>query len=110
MSIEEFVPCGSKAKDSELISVPAYKDKITDAEKDLLAKYFATTQDSWRPSLIAFPHFQAYPSPANCVLHSSRTQLLIDTMQDLQDLPYSHDHNPSAEVCLFVHNRLVYIQ
>ncbi|KAL1542826.1 hypothetical protein AAHA92_19865 [Salvia divinorum] len=98
MSIEEFVPCGSKAKDSEPIPVPAYMDKITDAEKDLLAKYFfATQEDAWRPSLIAFPHFQAYPSPANGVLHSSRTQLLIDTMQDLQDLPYSHDRRPSAE-------------
>ncbi|XP_042062897.1 DEAD-box ATP-dependent RNA helicase FANCM [Salvia splendens] len=98
MSIEEFVPCGSKAKDSELIPGPAYKEKITDAEKDSLAKYFVATQeDAWRPSLIAFPHFQAYPSPANSVLHSSRTQILIDTMQDLQDLPYSHDRNPSAE-------------
>lgn len=101
MSIEEYVPRGSKAKDCEPASVPAYKDKITDAEKDLLAKYFVATQAvAWRPSLIAFPHFQAYPSPANEVLHSSRTQLLIDTMQHLQELPYSHDRNPSPEVCL----------
>ncbi|XP_057793601.1 DEAD-box ATP-dependent RNA helicase FANCM isoform X2 [Salvia miltiorrhiza] len=98
MSIEEYVPRGSKAKDSEPSPLPAYKDKITDAEKDLLAKYFVATQeDAWRPSLIAFPHFQAYPSPANDVLHSSRTLLLIDTMQHLQELTYSHDRNPSAE-------------
>lgn len=105
MSIEEYVPRGSKAKDFEPIPVPAYKDKFTDAEKDLLAKYFSATQENtWRPSLIAFPHFQAFPSPAIEVLHASRTGILIDTMQHLQDLKFSHDCNSSEEVCLFVQN------
>ncbi|KAH6765134.1 hypothetical protein C2S51_016383 [Perilla frutescens var. frutescens] len=98
MSIEEYVPRGSKVKDSEPVSVPAYKNKLTNAEKDLLAKYFVSAQENaWRPSLIAFPHFQAFPSPANEVLHSSRTGILIDTMQHLQCLRYFNDSNSSAE-------------
>lgn len=105
ISIKEYVPRGSKPKDSELIPVPAYKDKFTDAEKDLLAKYFVASQENaWRPSLIAFPHFQAFPSPAFEVLHASRTGLLIDTMQHLQDLKYSRDDNYLAEVCLLILN------
>lgn len=102
MSIEEYIPRGSKVKESEPIPVPAYEKKLTDAEKDLLAKYFVATQENaWRPSLIAFPHFQAFPSPANEVLHSSRTGILIDTMQHLQGL---------TEVCLLALSGLIYIQ
>lgn len=89
-------------KESESVPVPAYESKLTDAEKDLLAKYFVATQENaWRPSLIAFPHFQAFPSPANEVLHSSRTGILIDTMQHLQGL---------TEVCLLALSGLIYIQ
>ncbi|KAL0360056.1 UNVERIFIED_CONTAM: DEAD-box ATP-dependent RNA helicase FANCM [Sesamum radiatum] len=68
MSIEEFVPRGKKVKDDNPVPVPAYKTKLTVAETDLLAKYFASTGEiAWRPSLIAFPHFQAFPSPVNKV-------------------------------------------
>ncbi|KAL0360059.1 UNVERIFIED_CONTAM: DEAD-box ATP-dependent RNA helicase FANCM [Sesamum radiatum] len=57
-----------KVKDDNPVPVPAYKTKLTVAETDLLAKYFASTGEiAWRPSLIAFPHFQAFPSPVNKV-------------------------------------------
>ncbi|XP_073275949.1 DEAD-box ATP-dependent RNA helicase FANCM isoform X2 [Primulina huaijiensis] len=85
MSIEQFVPRGKKKKDDNPVSVPAYKTKLVEAEMDLLAKYFPTAiKVAWKPSLVAFPHFQAFPSPVNEVLHSSRTCFLIDTMQCLQ--------------------------
>ncbi|KAL4583369.1 hypothetical protein LXL04_007940 [Taraxacum kok-saghyz] len=38
---------------------------------DLLAKYFqSSSENDWRPSLIAFPHFQAFPSRVHKVAHS----------------------------------------
>ncbi|KAL4556676.1 hypothetical protein LXL04_034832 [Taraxacum kok-saghyz] len=38
---------------------------------DLLAKYFQySSENDWRPSLIAFPHFQAFPSRVHKVAHS----------------------------------------
>ncbi|KAG8378446.1 hypothetical protein BUALT_Bualt08G0138100 [Buddleja alternifolia] len=92
MSIEEFVPRGKKVKDDNTVTLPVYKTKLTNAETNLLAKYFAPTGEiAWRPSLIAFPHFQAFPSPVNKVVHSSRTGILIDTMQYLQGLTFSTD-------------------
>ncbi|XP_073052699.1 DEAD-box ATP-dependent RNA helicase FANCM isoform X1 [Primulina eburnea] len=85
MSIEQFVPRGKKMKDDSPVSVPSYKTKSVEAEMDLLAKYFPSAiKVAWKPSLVAFPHFQAFPSPVNEVLHSSRTCFLIDTMQCLQ--------------------------
>lgn len=108
VSIEEYVPRVKKPRDSDLVPVPAYTNKLTDAEIDILAKYFATTrQTAWRPSLIAFPHFQAFPSPINKVSHSSRTGMLIDTMQYLQGLTYSRESKISAEVCFLALNRLI---
>ncbi|XP_011096497.1 uncharacterized protein LOC105175667 [Sesamum indicum] len=93
MSIEEFVPRGKKVKDDNPVSLPAYKTKLTVAETDLLAKYFASAGEiAWRPSLIAFPHFQAFPSRVNKVVHSSRTGMLIDMMQYLQGLTFSEDN------------------
>ncbi|KAL4583348.1 hypothetical protein LXL04_007918 [Taraxacum kok-saghyz] len=38
---------------------------------DLLAKYFqSSSENDWRPSLISFPHFQAFPSRVHKVAHS----------------------------------------
>ncbi|KAK6116697.1 hypothetical protein DH2020_049579 [Rehmannia glutinosa] len=92
MSIEEFVPRGKKVKDFNTVSEPAYKTKLTNAETDLLAKYFPSSgKIAWRPSLIAFPHFQGLPSPVHKVVHSSRTGILIDTMQNLQGSTFSKD-------------------
>ncbi|KAI3951546.1 hypothetical protein MKX01_018662 [Papaver californicum] len=58
---------------------------MSDAEIELISKYFRTTREgTWKPSLIAFPHFQVFPSRVQNVMHSSRTGMLIDTMQQLQ--------------------------
>ncbi|XP_051139283.1 DEAD-box ATP-dependent RNA helicase FANCM [Andrographis paniculata] len=98
MSIEEFVPRGKKMKDDNAVPVPAYKTRLTDAETELLAKYFSSAEETtWRPSLIAFPHFQAFPSPVNKVIHSSRTRMLIDMMQSLQGLTFSNDSKILSE-------------
>ncbi|KAK3036008.1 hypothetical protein RJ639_031181 [Escallonia herrerae] len=92
LSIEQFVPRGKKVKDDQNIETPLYKDKLTDAEADLVMKYFPDTKENtWRPSLIAFPHFQAFPSRVHEVVHSFRTGMLIDTMQCLQGLSFSRD-------------------
>ncbi|KAL3641437.1 hypothetical protein CASFOL_016405 [Castilleja foliolosa] len=92
MSIKKFVPRGKQVKDCNHVAEPAYKNKLTDAESNLLAKYFAPCGEiSRKPSLIAFPHFQAFPSPVDKVAHSSRTEMLIDTMQFLQGLKFSND-------------------
>ncbi|KAL9173437.1 hypothetical protein ABFS82_03G114100 [Erythranthe guttata] len=109
MSIKEFVPRGNKLKDNVPVSVPGYKTELTDSETGLLAKYFKSTSDTWIPSLTVFPHFQAFPSPVNKVLHSSRTGFLIDTMQYLQGLTFDDDsktfsaeHEDISEPCVRV--------
>lgn len=68
--------------------IPSSRFKILDPESDIIAKYFhAFKEDTWRPSLIAFPHFQTFPSRVHRVMHSSRTTgMLIDIMQSLQGL------------------------
>ncbi|CAL5333513.1 unnamed protein product [Camellia sinensis] len=92
LSIEQFIPRGRKVKDDHPIQTPVFKTKLTDAETDLVAKYFHPTKGStWRPSLIAFPHFQAIPSRVHRVMHSFRTGMLIDAMQRLQGLSFSRD-------------------
>ncbi|XP_073148428.1 DEAD-box ATP-dependent RNA helicase FANCM isoform X2 [Henckelia pumila] len=93
ISIEQFVQRGKQTKDDSPVSVPAYKTKLAETEMDLLAKYFpSASKVAWKPSLVAFPHFQAFPSPVNEVLHSSRTCLLIDTMQCLQGGSFCRDN------------------
>ncbi|CDP18879.1 unnamed protein product [Coffea canephora] len=106
LSIEQFVPRVKKVNDDDQpIQSPAYKAKLTDAENDLISKYFSTTRENtWKPSLIAFPHFQAFPSRVHKVLHSFRTGILIDAMQCLQGLPFSTCILLSyVELSLFVH-------
>ncbi|CAI9754308.1 unnamed protein product [Fraxinus pennsylvanica] len=92
ISVEQFVPRTKKVKDDHLIQTPAYKTKLTDEETNILDKYFCSTREKdWRPSLIAFPHFQAFPCSVCSVAHSSMTGILIDTMQNLQGLSFSTD-------------------
>ncbi|KAA8546304.1 hypothetical protein F0562_002957 [Nyssa sinensis] len=110
MSIEQFVPRGRKVKDDHTIRTPIFRSKLTDAENDLLTNYFHSTQEnSWRPSLIAFPHFQAFPSRVHKVMHSYRTGMLIDSMQRLQGFSFSRDSKASfvedeasSDLCLQV--------
>ncbi|XP_043712044.1 DEAD-box ATP-dependent RNA helicase FANCM isoform X2 [Telopea speciosissima] len=91
LSIEQYVPRGRNVKDDPE-HTSSFIDKISDAEAELIAKYFnASTMGTWRSSLIAFPNFQAFPSPMNKVMHSFRTGMLIDAMQHLRGLSFSKD-------------------
>lgn len=78
-------------KDDHAVQITSFKNKLTDTETELLLKYFHPCDDAWRPSLIAFPHFQTFPSRTHGVLHSSRTMVLINTMQHLQGLHFSRE-------------------
>ncbi|KAK6940331.1 Helicase, C-terminal [Dillenia turbinata] len=91
LSIEQFVPRGKKKK-VDPVQTPKFRDKLTSNETNLLKKYFEPLKENtWRPSLIAFPHFQAFPSRVHNVMHSFRTGMLIDMMQRLQRSPLSED-------------------
>ncbi|GAB2271922.1 hypothetical protein Dimus_006750 [Dionaea muscipula] len=85
ISIEQFVPRGKKVKDDSSDD-PLVIDKLTDAEAVSLAKYFQAKENTWKPSLIAFPSFQELPSKVHRVMHSSRTGMLIDAVQFLTGL------------------------
>ncbi|KAM7507593.1 hypothetical protein LguiA_018046 [Lonicera macranthoides] len=92
LSIEQYVPHGKKVRDDQPIHTPVSLAKLTDTENNLIEKYFHSTQyNTWRPSLIAFPHFQAFPSRVHKVMHSFRTGILIDAMQHLQESSFSMD-------------------
>lgn len=95
LSIPQFVPRGKNTKDVQPTQVSAFQNKLSDEEANLLAKYFKFTgqeaQDTWRPSLIAFRHSQAFPSKVHRVVHSFRTGMLIDAMQNLLEMPFSRD-------------------
>ncbi|KAG6578303.1 DEAD-box ATP-dependent RNA helicase FANCM, partial [Cucurbita argyrosperma subsp. sororia] len=91
LSIKQFVRPGKKVKDEHAVQITSFKNKLTNTETELLLKYFHPCEDAWKPSLIAFPHFQTFPSRTHGVRHSSRTMILIDTMQHLQGLYFSRD-------------------
>ncbi|KAB1210893.1 Fanconi anemia group M protein [Morella rubra] len=90
LSIVQFIPRGKKVKDDHAIQTSVFEDKLTDAETGLITKYFHPT-DPWRPSLIAFPHFQTFPSRVHKVMHAYRTGMLIDMMQRLQGFSFPRD-------------------
>ncbi|XP_027768882.1 DEAD-box ATP-dependent RNA helicase FANCM isoform X2 [Solanum pennellii] len=100
LSIPHFVPRGKNTKDVLPVQVSAFQNKLSDEEAKLLAKYFNFTgqeaQDTWRPSLIAFRHSQAFPSRVHRVVHSFRTGMLIDAMQNLQEMPLPRDVKASS--------------
>ncbi|CAL0329459.1 unnamed protein product [Lupinus luteus] len=86
LSIEKFIPREKNVKDKPL-QISASEDKLTVSEVDLLETYFQPTgENTCRLSLIAFPHFQTFPSRVHKVKHSCGTMMLIDTMQQLQGL------------------------
>ncbi|XP_020214184.1 DEAD-box ATP-dependent RNA helicase FANCM isoform X2 [Cajanus cajan] len=86
LSIEKFIPRQQNLKDDEFHTSPS-KDKLTVAEIDFLETYFVPTgENNCRMSLIAFPHFQTFPSRVHKVKHSPGTLMLIDIMQRLQGL------------------------
>lgn len=89
LSIEQFVPRGKKPKDDNTVQSPPVTEKLTPGEMDLIAKYFHhSTENAWKPSLNTFPNFQAFPSKVHRVMHSSRTGMLIDSMQAVQGLTF----------------------
>ena len=94
-SIEQFFRSGKKDKDDTDFQKPVTLEKLNVAETNLVAKYFQQHDIAWKPSLIAFPHFQTYPSRVYKVMHSPRTRMLIDTMQSLQGLSFSSDRKIS---------------
>ncbi|GAB2264451.1 hypothetical protein Droror1_Dr00027865 [Drosera rotundifolia] len=89
LSIEQFVRHGRKAKDDPT-ETPLVIKKLTDVEAVTLAKYFHAKENTWEPSLIAFPRFQELPSKVHRVMHSSRTGMLIDAMQFLSGFSYAY--------------------
>ncbi|CAH9109218.1 unnamed protein product [Cuscuta europaea] len=96
--IEAFVPRGKKSKDVLHVQSPVLQNELSDKEINLLAKYFSSNGESlWRPSLIAFRHFQAFPSRVHSVSHSLRTEMLIDAMQHLEGLSCSGDIKASSQ-------------
>ncbi|CAH9136790.1 unnamed protein product [Cuscuta epithymum] len=96
--IEAFVPRGKKSKDALHVQSPVLQNELSDKEINLLAKYFNSNGESlWRPSLIAFRHFQAFPSRVHSVSHSLRTEMLIDAMQHLEGLSCSGGIKASSQ-------------
>lgn len=69
------------------LQISTSKDKLTVAEIGLLNTYYQPTEENaCRLSLIAFPHFQTFPSRVHKVKHSCGTMMLIGMMQHLQGL------------------------
>ncbi|MQL72797.1 hypothetical protein Taro_005119, partial [Colocasia esculenta] len=99
LSIEQFVPRGKKAREGFTRRSPLSK-KMSKEEKCLIDRYFHSSEDIWKPSLIAFPSFQAFASRVHKVRHSSKTTgMLIDAMQCLQGQTFSRDRQDlSSEV------------
>ncbi|KAG7015875.1 DEAD-box ATP-dependent RNA helicase FANCM, partial [Cucurbita argyrosperma subsp. argyrosperma] len=71
LSIKQFVRPGKKVKDEHAVQITSFKNKLTNTETELLLKYFHPCEDAWKPSIIAFPHFQTFPSRTHGVRHSS---------------------------------------
>ncbi|XP_057538948.1 DEAD-box ATP-dependent RNA helicase FANCM isoform X2 [Amaranthus tricolor] len=87
ISIEKFVRQIKKVKVHSPQQLK-FRERLSDDEAALLEKYFLPSE-TIKPSLVAFPYFQAYPSRVHKVMHSSRTGWLIDAMQLLQGLSFS---------------------
>ncbi|KAK9758175.1 hypothetical protein RND81_01G212700 [Saponaria officinalis] len=83
LSIEKFVRQTKQAK-NDSPQASSKSKKLTDAEVSLLNNYFQPSKAPCKLSLIAFPHFQAFPSGVHRVKHSARAGWLIDAMQHLQ--------------------------
>ncbi|OEL13230.1 Fanconi anemia group M protein [Dichanthelium oligosanthes] len=86
LTIDKYIPSLNKMRVAvkEASPIPW---KMSEADGQLIAQYFgACKEDVWRPSLVAFPRFQLYPSLVHKVPHSFRTtDMLTDAMQQLQD-------------------------
>ncbi|XP_044980621.1 DEAD-box ATP-dependent RNA helicase FANCM isoform X5 [Hordeum vulgare subsp. vulgare] len=90
LSIEKYVHCSKKRK-VDASGTPHILNKLSEEDGLLIAQYFSSSkEDTWKPSLVAFPSFQVSPCDIYRVPHSYRTtDMLIDTMQQLQDVSFS---------------------
>ncbi|VAI03073.1 unnamed protein product [Triticum turgidum subsp. durum] len=90
LSIEKYVHCSKKRK-VDVSGTPHILNKVSEEDGLLIAQYFSSSkEDTWKPSLVAFPSFQVSPCDIYRVPHSYRTtDMLIDTMQQLQDVSFS---------------------
>ncbi|VAH93986.1 unnamed protein product [Triticum turgidum subsp. durum] len=90
LSIEKYVHCSKKRK-VDVSGTPHILNKVSEEDGLLIAQYFSSgKEDTWKPSLVAFPSFQVSPCDIYRVPHSYRTtDMLIDTMQQLQDVSFS---------------------
>ncbi|CAO2148005.1 unnamed protein product [Urochloa humidicola] len=86
LTIDKYIPSSNKMRVAvkEASPIPW---KMSEADGQLIAQFFgAGKEDVWRPSLVAFPRSQLYPSIVFKVPHSFRTTyMLTDAMQQLQD-------------------------
>ncbi|XP_042421902.1 DEAD-box ATP-dependent RNA helicase FANCM-like [Zingiber officinale] len=90
LTIQQFIPRGKTFKEDASNSSPLL-DSISKEENSLIARYFGSSGiNTWKPSLIAFPGFQCFPSRIHTVRHSFKTTaMLIDTMQNLGELSFT---------------------
>lgn len=100
LSIEKYIPQGGKRTKAEKATRFSVLNKISNQERELIEKYFNDSRENtWKPSLIAFPGCQTLPSVVYKVHHSIRTtNMLIDAMQQLQGMPLFKSE-PILNVC-----------
>ncbi|CAL4989159.1 unnamed protein product [Urochloa decumbens] len=86
LTIDKYIPSSNKMRVAVKEASPILC-KMSEADSQLVAQFFgAGKEDVWRPSLVAFPRSQLYPSLVFKVPHSSRTTyMLTDAIQQLQD-------------------------
>lgn len=85
MTIDKYIPHLKKTRVAAKEVSPS-PWKMSEADGQMIARYFGACKEVWRPSLVAFPRFQLYPSVVHKVPHSFRTtDMLTDAMQQLQD-------------------------
>jgi fanconi anemia group M protein len=76
--------------------------KMSEADGQMITRYFSVCKEEvWRPSLVAFPRFQLYPSVVHKVPHSFRTtDMLTDAMKQLQDPSLFRTKVDSLKICV----------
>ncbi|KAL2650513.1 hypothetical protein R1flu_018641 [Riccia fluitans] len=84
LAIEEFVPRMKKQKTKPSEPSVGLRN-LSKEELELLEKYRISSEEVWKPSLIAFPQYQVIPTRVHKVKHSNRTSVLIDTLRSVQE-------------------------
>ncbi|PWZ25441.1 hypothetical protein Zm00014a_043933 [Zea mays] len=86
LTIDKYIPHAKKMRVAAKEASPI-PWKMSEADGQMITRYFSVCKEEvWRPSLVAFPRFQLYPSVVHKVPHSFRTtDMLTDAMKQLQD-------------------------